>query len=112
MARDGFVYFLATDDWQYLKIGKATNLEKRVGTLKIQLPFPVTLVHAIATNDTSWLESFFHRAYKMLRRNGEWFHIRNQYTFNAFFGAWLERKYWDEQKQLEFSETCPLEEAI
>ena len=46
--QDGFVYVLASPDWssagfaRYYKIGRAKNLEKRVGWIRLQLPWPVS----------------------------------------------------------------------
>lgn len=66
-----FVYVLRSGP--YFKIGKTTELGKRISQLKIQLPFEVELFKVINTNDCTKLETFFHKAYSNLRVNGEWF---------------------------------------
>jgi len=66
-----FVYVLRSGP--YFKIGKTTELSKRIAQLRIQLPFEVELFKVINTNDCTRLETFFHRAYSSVRVNGEWF---------------------------------------
>lgn len=72
----GYVYFLRGDG--YCKIGQTTNLEQRLNTLKIQLPFKVDLFHAIPTATPSVLEKQFHARFKDKRANGEWFKLESE----------------------------------
>lgn len=68
-----FVYILRAGD--YFKIGKTIDFSKRIAQLKIQLPFEVELFKVINTNDSAKLEKHFHRIYRKLRANGEWFKL-------------------------------------
>lgn len=68
-----FVYILRAGD--YFKIGKTTDFSKRIGQLKIQLPFKTQLFKVINTNDCTKLENYFHKAYSSVRVNGEWFKL-------------------------------------
>lgn len=69
----GKVYLLQAGD--HFKIGMTTNLEKRLTQLKVQLPFPVKLVHVIEAANPSQVESHWHRHFAPLRLNGEWFKL-------------------------------------
>lgn len=70
----GYVYFLRSG-LGYCKIGRAQELNSRIRTLKIQLPFPVELFHNIPTSDPATLERHFHEKYQAKRANGEWFEL-------------------------------------
>lgn len=72
----GYVYFLRSGP--YVKIGKTTNLDERIKTLRIQLPFEVELVHAVECRDHHEVESSFHEMFKDHRVNGEWFEMPNE----------------------------------
>ncbi|MEM8723329.1 MAG: GIY-YIG nuclease family protein [Cyanobacteria bacterium P01_G01_bin.39] len=57
----------------YFKIGKTTNLSIRSQQISLQLPFKVTLVHSISTNNIDEAERYWHTKFKSKRLNGEWF---------------------------------------
>jgi len=70
----GYVYILKTEDGLY-KIGKTIDLDKRVRTLKIQLPYKVELFHSVQTYHFHDFERFLHTTLGYFRMNGEWFKI-------------------------------------
>lgn len=67
----GVVYLLKAGP--HYKIGKTNNMSRRLTELKIQLPFPVQLVHKIHTENMSNVERIWHKQFANKRRNGEWF---------------------------------------
>lgn len=73
----GWIYVLECPQLAAFKIGKTTNLRKRVKTLRIQLPFPVSVRGVIPTPDINWLESEIHSDLAAKRLNGEWFSLNN-----------------------------------
>jgi hypothetical protein len=97
VAKEGYVYFLATKNMFYVKVGRTVNLTSRVKTLAIQLPFEVDLLHAIRTDDPAWLESLIHSEWRSHRANGEWF------CFSAdelpLVERWKQINYWDRALQ-------------
>lgn len=103
--QEGYVYFLATVDWQFTKIGRAGNLDSRIKTLKIQLPFKADLVHAVRSDDCAWLESMLHRDWAQFRRNGEWFYTGSETMFRSYFRLWLGRDYWDRELQNNYEQS-------
>lgn len=66
-----FVYVLRSD--RYYKIGRTRNVESRIGTISLQMPFPVELIKVFNTDDSIWLEKLFHVFLNKTRMNGEWF---------------------------------------
>lgn len=67
----GVVYLLQSGP--HYKIGKSINPDKRVGQIKLQLPFPTEVIHTIRAANPSEAESYWHRRFASLRQNGEWF---------------------------------------
>lgn len=67
----GYVYMIRMDKWH--KIGKATNVLKRTGELRIALPARETLIHTIETDDPYGVENYWHRRFADRQTNGEWF---------------------------------------
>jgi len=72
----GYVYLLHGGG--YFKIGKTIDLSVRNRQIGLQLPFEVTLVHAISTNDIDELERYWHTRFRTKRLNGEWFNLSNE----------------------------------
>lgn len=68
----GWVYIL-NSSVGYYKIGRARILDARITQLQIQLPFKVTLEHAIESDDHEWAEQTIHERFADRRMNGEWF---------------------------------------
>jgi hypothetical protein len=57
----------------YYKIGKAKDLGQRVNQIRLQLPYPVEILHSIETDDSSGIENYWHKRFSDKRANGEWF---------------------------------------
>lgn len=71
----GIVYLLQAGP--FYKIGKTTNFNQRLKQIKLQLPYPVTVVHTISTTEISAIETFWHRKFAHQRTNGEWFTLND-----------------------------------
>ena len=71
--REGYVYFVQ-DDQGRVKIGKAIDVEARMGEYT-QLPVEPILLNAIKVEDYTGAERLFHEYYKEYRMRGEWFQI-------------------------------------
>lgn len=67
----GFVYLLRAGP--FYKIGKSKDPEKRIKQIKLQLPYPVEIVHVVASSNMSYLETHWHKQFSEKRTNGEWF---------------------------------------
>jgi hypothetical protein len=72
----GFVYLPKAGP--HYKIGKTKDLDARLGQIKLQLPFDVEVVHKIATDDPTGIESYWHRRFMNKRDNGEWFSLSEE----------------------------------
>lgn len=72
---DGYVYILGSENFDAFKIGRAKNPLDRTKTLAIQLPYPVEVIHVIASENYVETESELHDAFKNRRLNGEWFRL-------------------------------------
>lgn len=70
---EGYVYLLVAGSWT--KIGKAKDVSRRVGQLRIQLPFAVDLEHVIDCRAPLFVEAQLHRLLDEFRANGEWFSL-------------------------------------
>ena len=66
---DGSVYLLKAGP--YYKIGKSINFDQRLNQIKLQLPYPIEVLHRILTDDVTGIESYWHRRFAMKRTNGE-----------------------------------------
>lgn len=75
-SRAGYVYVIKsmTDD-TYYKIGRTNNPERRMRKFNVVLPFEITPVCLIKTNDMYKLESDLHTKYAQYRADGEWFKL-------------------------------------
>lgn len=58
---------------RYYKIGKTKNFANRLDQIKLQLPFPVKVIHKIETDDPGGTETYWHKRFSDKRTNGEWF---------------------------------------
>ena len=73
---DGSVYLLKAGP--YYKIGKSINFDQRLNQIKLQLPYPIEVIHRILTDDVTGIESYWHRRFAMKRTNGEWFLLTDE----------------------------------
>lgn len=70
------VYFIS--DGEFVKIGKADNVEKRLKTLQTGNPKPLKILKTIPCNSAKEaydLEFFFHALLKDHKSNGEWYKL-------------------------------------
>jgi Meiotically up-regulated gene 113 len=85
---EGFVYLLKAGP--FYKIGKAVDLDKRLRRIKLQLPYPVELVHSIEARNPRKIEHHWHKRFADKRTNGEWFLLTDEDV--AEFKKW--KKMW------------------
>lgn len=75
--RKEFVYFIRCGDHGPVKIGKATDLRMRLGTLQVGNPHQLNFVLAIeiepGESNAQDLETMLHRRLRSFRIRGEWF---------------------------------------
>lgn len=73
----GFVYFIKEDYAGRIKIGKTKDINQRLDTFNVKLPFNVTLIHVIESNNYHYTEKLFHILFQLKRVNGEWFELND-----------------------------------
>lgn len=83
---DGCVYVLKSGN--YYKIGRSRQPDKRIKTLKIQLPFPVEVFALIPCERCIDSEMALHELFGDKRVNGEWFHLSPNEV------AWVKDVVW------------------
>ncbi|MCO5072050.1 MAG: GIY-YIG nuclease family protein [Rhizobiaceae bacterium] len=76
------VYIIRAGD--YVKIGKAGNVAKRLASLRTSSPVELTLLHTISDHDGHALEKTLHSQFAHLRAQGEWFHYKGDLS------AWVD----------------------
>jgi Mn-dependent DtxR family transcriptional regulator len=70
---DGYVYII--EGAGLYKIGKATNVAKRLESHQTSCPIPLTLVHTIKTRDALSLERHLQHHFRHKATRGEWFRL-------------------------------------
>jgi hypothetical protein len=97
-----YVYFVRTGD--AIKIGIATDINKRIVSIQVGNPHKIELLHTINTSDDEArkIESHIHELFKKTHLNGEWFHA-NQFMSDFIdhikengYGShldWIESRY-------------------
>jgi hypothetical protein len=73
MPEAGYVYMIHGIETRYVKIGKTTNLVRRLQDLARGVPFPVQLLSAQLVPDMDAEEQRLLVAYAASRTRGEWF---------------------------------------
>lgn len=67
------VYLIADELANYMKIGVANNIPKRLMELQIGCPYKLYLVSSISVNNAFSIENKLHKKFKHLRHRAEWF---------------------------------------
>jgi hypothetical protein len=67
-----YIYFIGDDYSHYVKIGKTTNIKKRLSVLQTASPYTLKVLFLIE-DKYSTLEGHFHDRYERYRLKGEWF---------------------------------------
>lgn len=69
---EGYVYLVQSVSGHY-KIGRTRNVDNRLRTFNVKLPFEIELTHVINSYDMVDAERILHARYAHRRVNGEWF---------------------------------------
>lgn len=77
-AADRGTVYVVSDGRGHFKIGKTTNLEKRIQGLSCGLPFDLIVVHRYQTLTMSKEEARWHAFFSEKRVRGEWFLLSEQ----------------------------------
>ena len=67
------VYVLTTQQFEYIKIGRTTNLKQRISNIQSGCPFLLSLWLGIRTPNDSQVEKHLHKAMRHAHLRGEWF---------------------------------------
>jgi len=73
-ANSGYVYLIQSPTGAY-KIGCARDINKRLQTFEVKLPFEVGFIHAIQSPVYKKIERDLHSRFAKKRINGEWFNL-------------------------------------
>lgn len=65
------LYFIACGD--FIKIGRANNVNQRLSQLRAANPYPVTLIHIV--ENEGYKEKEMHELFKNQHHSGEWFRL-------------------------------------
>ncbi|WP_181154232.1 GIY-YIG nuclease family protein [Nostoc sp. 'Peltigera membranacea cyanobiont' N6] len=82
-----FVYFIFNSDSYAIKIGRATDVEKRLQSLQTSSPVPLKILKTIPIDSikkAQEVETYLHTKFRHLKMSGEWFRadpeLRNYIT--------------------------------
>ena len=67
------VYVLTTSKFEYIKIGRTTNLKQRISNIQSGCPFILALWLGIKTPNDVEIEKHLHYAMRHVHLRGEWF---------------------------------------
>jgi hypothetical protein len=76
-SKAGFVYILQMEGHDYYKIGRTTDINRRVCEIKPQMPGRLTLLLAHRVRNAWVMEANLHRDFSGRRMNGEWFNLNS-----------------------------------
>jgi hypothetical protein len=71
----GYVYVIQMDGHSIYKIGRSSNVPRRMSEIGVQLPFPYRLCFAYRVPNVHFTEADLHRDFAWCRKNGEWFEL-------------------------------------
>lgn len=74
-ARDGLVYVIRAGETNLYKIGRTTNIDRRLRQLQNMNSQTLSVVKLIHCHDACATESFLHSKFKSYRCQGEWFKL-------------------------------------
>jgi len=111
----GFVYIVthASLKWRtshpVIKIGKATDIGKRIAELSTASPINLVLVASIQSDNAIKLEGHLHKTFAKHRLNGEWFELnpamiktlRNRYLVSDRFDELFDFSRSPEQAEID-----------
>lgn len=72
---DRYVYLISGGE--YVKIGIAGNVKKRLNTLSLASPVPLFLLYSFYTEKAFDVEQYLHKKYHNKRVHGEWFSLND-----------------------------------
>jgi hypothetical protein len=74
--RIGCIYFIGLKGLpHYIKIGKTSDVQKRISEIGTNIPFEVILLHAFTSNCPSETEYLLHKHFQQRRIRREWFQL-------------------------------------
>lgn len=79
----GWVYLIKHGSHNQYRIGKTTNLLRRLGQNRIELPERIIPVHSIETADITGVETYWLNRFESKGLNGDWFSL-NRSNVNEF----------------------------
>ena len=71
----GWVYLFKHGHFNQYRIGKTTDLLRRGGEIRIQLPERAILIYSIETADITGVETYWLNRFKSKQMNGDWFNL-------------------------------------
>lgn len=71
----GFIYVAQMEGHEIYKIGRSSNVPRRMSEIGIQLPFAYKLCFAHRVPHSHYTEADLHRDFAYCRKNGEWFEL-------------------------------------
>ena len=75
------VYLMSCDGG--MKIGIATNVDRRLATIQAMNPLPLSVIHSRAAPFPQHLERYLHKTFEECRIRGEWFNLSDDQVTEA-----------------------------
>ena len=93
MGQPGYVYLVHGKGTNYIKIGKTTNIIKRLCDLQHGVPFPLQLISVELVHDMDASENMLLQRYKQYWTRGEWCEcpedVLSQWPLEAALAAFI-----------------------
>lgn len=112
--RFGYIYLIKAETGQY-KIGRSTNVPKRMNLFSVKLPFRFDIIHVFPADNAHDAESRLHKYFESKRTNGEWFNLQpsdegllrrvicfKHETFNDKDKLDMSELGWETQEEVEY----------